>query len=105
MKTPVLEFAAGFRHFAFDQKKRAKVKSDHGIDPLDAVEALAAESHVRYASPRGEELRHVALVELEGRLIAVAYAERDGVCRLITARATRTGERRAHAALLHLGDP
>ena len=100
-----LELAPGYRQFAFDQIKRLKVLQDHGIDLVAAVPALSGDGHLRYASPRGEELRHVALVEIQGALLAVAYVDRDGICRLITARATRVAERRAYRAIHDRRDP
>jgi uncharacterized DUF497 family protein len=49
--------------------------------------------------PGDREARREAVGLIEGRLFVVVYTDRDGVCRLISARRTNAKEERAYGPL------
>lgn len=80
--------------FTFDPSKRAKILSDRGLDILDMRRLFDGGSFYEYPSPQRDEDRLTRVGEVNGKLYAVIWIERDGTARLITARRARKGEER-----------
>lgn len=82
--------------FEWDEDKNESNIEKHGIDFNDTMyiwEGPVAER----SDPRNYrgETRFVAFGLLDGRLLAVVYTWRDGVCRIISARKANKRERKA----------
>ena len=89
----------GFHHFEWDENKRLLNIKKHGIDFQDAVRIFFSEILLLQADRSNEE-RWRAIGILSDRAICIVYTERNGGCRIISARRARTKERRAYYALL-----
>jgi uncharacterized DUF497 family protein len=94
--------SSDFEWFEWDDRKRTANLEKHRIDFRDVVQALTA-PYLAVPSPRHGEDRWIAIVPVEGRLIAVIYTFRDGRCRIVSARAARRNERKAYHANLGRG--
>jgi uncharacterized DUF497 family protein len=72
----------------WDEWKRRANLAKHGIDFVDAAEALADPSSVDQVDDSGEygEERYQVLGRAAGQVLFVVYAERDDVRRIISAR-------------------
>jgi uncharacterized DUF497 family protein len=79
--------------FEWDEKKRLSNLGKHGIDFEDAIGIFERPVFVRRSDRDGEE-RFVAIGEVEGRIVAVAYTIREDAYRIISARRGRTDEAR-----------
>ena len=78
--------------FEWDAAKCAANIQKHRIDFEDAI-GIFEGPILEAPSPRGAEMRWIALGETEGRVIAVIFTRREGVVRIISARAARKNER------------
>jgi len=81
--------------FEWDDDKCRRNIEKHGIDSEDAVDLFYG-PHITRRSDRKKEERWLAVGEVEGRIIAVAFAPRDGRVRIISARRARKNEKRAY---------
>jgi uncharacterized DUF497 family protein len=85
----------GFVAFEWDENKRALNLQKHRVDFADAAEALKA-PHIAAVSVRRGEERQIAVVRIGERFATVVFVSRQGVCRVISARAARRHERKAY---------
>lgn len=83
------------RAVEWDEAKAASNLSKHSIDFNDAMEVLAGPSLLR-RSDRNKEERWLAIGEMEGRVIAIAFTWRGDTLRIISARRARKNEKRAY---------
>jgi uncharacterized DUF497 family protein len=81
--------------FNWDTRKNEINKQKHGIDFDDAVEVFYKPILLR-RSDRNTEERWVAIGYSENRLIAVVFAQRNDVIRIISARRARKNEEREY---------
>lgn len=81
--------------FEWDEAKRRLVLEKHKLDFIDAVRIFAGPKLV-LSSPRGDEVRWMAIGYLNGRCISVVYTMRGDVVRIITARRARDNEWQAY---------
>ena len=86
--------------FEWDEEKRSANLNKHGLDFVQVAALFDGRPVYTYPSPRGPEQRFVSVGALEGRLIAVVWAERERATRIISMRRGRDGEERAYRALL-----
>jgi uncharacterized protein len=84
-----------FAAFEWDEAKRSQNVVKHGIDFLEAAVALKG-SRLEMPSLRNGELRTLAVCSGRTKLISVVYLSRNGVCRIISARAARKNEQREY---------
>ena len=84
--------------FEWDPEKRRANLEKHGLDFADAARVWDGPVWSRRSDREGEE-RYVAVGFVDGRLIAVVYALRDGAYRIISARRARKNEERNYRAL------
>jgi hypothetical protein len=84
----------------WDEAKRLANLDKHGLDLADAGLVYDAPNKVTLESPRKGELRRmdVALVEVMGVVLALAYVARDQEIRAISLRRASKTERRLYAA-------
>ncbi len=83
--------------FEWDGGKRQANLEKHGIDFLGASQVFDGRAALEFASPRGEETRHLTVAALEDRLIAVVWTWRGKeTIRIISARRARDGEERSY---------
>lgn len=78
--------------FEWDVAKCALNIEKHGID-FDDAKSVFEGPLLEVSSPRGDENRWIALGQMEGRVIALIFTRREGVVRIISARAARKHER------------
>ncbi len=81
--------------FEWDEQKRVSNLGKHGIDFEDAI-GIFQGPVLENRSDRGSEQRWLAVGEIEGELIAVAYTYRADRIRIISARRARDNERREY---------
>ncbi|MCP3371167.1 BrnT family toxin [Bradyrhizobium cajani] len=81
--------------FEWDETKRASNLEKHGIDFEDATEIFYGDILVSRSNRKNEE-RWIALGEIQGRIIAVAYTWRKNALRIISARRARKNEEREY---------
>jgi uncharacterized DUF497 family protein len=93
MKEELTELAP--RAFEWDQQKNELNRVKHSIDFDDAVEIFYGAVLLR-RSDRNNEERWIAVGSLEGRLIAMIFAWRANVVRIISARRARENEEREY---------
>ena len=84
----------------YDEAKRQANLEKHGLDLADAGMVFNAPNKITLESPRKGEDRKldVALVEIKGVVLALAYIERDGNVRAISLRRASKAERKIHEA-------
>jgi uncharacterized DUF497 family protein len=83
----------------WDPEKADANQRKHGIDFADAATVLIDEHAIRVRADRGGEQRFEAVgFDRLGRLLVVIYTWRDSGLRIISARRTTRGERRAYEA-------
>lgn len=80
-----------FDLFEWHDDKQIRNLQKHLIDFDDAI-AIFECPILRTRSDRGDEVRYIAIGLLEGVEIAVVYTERNGICRVISARRARKYE-------------
>jgi len=92
---------AGGREFEWDAAKAEANLVKHGVPFAYAARVFLDARMVDIdASRTGDrEARRKAIGLIEGRLVVVVYTDRDGVCRLISARRTNVKEERAYGPL------
>jgi uncharacterized DUF497 family protein len=83
--------------FEWDPAKNAANLRKHGIDFPAAARVIDGPVITRRSAREGEE-RWLAIGDLDGREIAVAYTMRGAVCRIISARRARKYEREEYRA-------
>ena len=84
-----------FEAFEWDENKRLSNINKHGIDFLRAAALLMA-PHVEDQSDRNGEPRMLAICSESSRLVTIVYTMRDGICRIISARAASKNEQRTY---------
>ena len=84
-------------NFTFDPFKRAKVLTERGLDILDMRRLFDGRFVYEFPSPQRNEDRLTRIGEVNGKLYAVIWMERDGTARLITTRRARIAEEREFA--------
>lgn len=84
------------REFDWDENKRRHNVQKHGIDFLDAANALRTGPRLDIASYRNGELRTLSICPDTFKLIAVVFTMRDDLCRIISARTARRDEQRKY---------
>lgn len=89
------EIDSHFDIFDWDNLKRDQNIDKHQIDFEDAI-GIFLRPVLRRRSDRGLETRYLAIGVFEDVEIAVIYTERDGACRVISARRARKNERKAY---------
>jgi uncharacterized DUF497 family protein len=78
--------------FEWDAAKRLSNVAKHGIDFEDAKQVFADPRHFTSPSTAHPD-RHVAIGMVQGRVIAVVFAQRGDTIRVISARAASRAER------------
>jgi len=84
--------------FEWDQNKNQVNIKKHGIDFTIAVQVFQNQ-YLAYESSRNNEIRHVAVGHVDGKIIAVIYTECHEKIRIISARHAWEKEKRAYRAL------
>lgn len=84
--------------FQWDEAKAAANYAKHGVTFDSARRVFADPFAVEQIDDRHDygEVRYVILGMVESRLLAVAYTERGGIIRIISARAAEPFERREY---------
>ncbi len=80
--------------FEWDPQKAARNLVKHGVDFEDAIQIFSGPLLLR-RSDRIHEKRWLAIGEVHGRLIAVAFTWRGRMLRIISARRARKNEKRS----------
>ena len=83
--------------FAWDERERTANLEKHGVDFRDAV-SLFDHPHLTAVSVRNGEIRNVSLGLIGKAVVAVVWTDRDGIVRIISAKAARRDERKTYAA-------
>jgi uncharacterized DUF497 family protein len=83
------------RAFEWDAEKSESNRAKHSIEFEDAIDIFYAPILLR-RSDRNNEERWVAIGSLDEKLIAVVFARRKDVIRIISARRARKNEERAY---------
>jgi len=83
------------RAFEWDAQKNESNHTKHSIDFEDAIDIFYAPILLR-RSDRNNEERWVAIGSLDEKLIAVVFARRNDVIRIVSARHARKNEERAY---------
>ena len=78
--------------FQWYEQKRLKVLVERGIDFSEAAIALLDQDALILPSPRQDEQRYVGLVEIKGKIWAIAHLWRGETLRIITVRRARPSE-------------
>ena len=86
-----------FDVFEWDEEKRILNLEKHKIDFEDVTEIFDKPLFLK-RSDRDNEIRFVAVGELQSRHITVVFTIRDEVCRLISARRARKNEQENYHA-------
>lgn len=86
--------------FVWDEAKRGSNLAKHGLDFADAHLVYDSPSKVTFRTERRDEPRMVdiAMVTVLGRVLLLAYMEREGTIRIISFRIAHRNERRAYEA-------
>lgn len=87
--------AAPLRKFEWNETKRLSNLAKHGIDFEDAITALQG-PRIEFKSIRNGEVRTLAICPDTNRIIAVVYAMRGDVCRIISVRPAHKNEQRIY---------
>jgi uncharacterized protein len=89
--------------FEWWEEKRQRNIAQKGVDFAIADLVFDGRPRLTYASPRetsrGEEMRYVSVVEIEGRFYALIWTWRGESIRIISARRARHAEERRHREL------
>lgn len=85
------------REFEWDESKRRRNLSKHGIDFVDAIQVFLDPRRYIYGPRTGfTEPRFIAVGKASGRMIALVFTERGDAIRIISARAARRSEKRRY---------
>ncbi|MBB4063452.1 BrnT family toxin [Gellertiella hungarica] len=87
-----------FTGFEWDDNKCQSNIRKHDIDFVDAAHALQR-PHYAIVSPRGSELRILAICPDSGKLLSIVYTPRGSAARIISARKANRSERRKYKAV------
>jgi uncharacterized DUF497 family protein len=93
---PIFEFSAP-AEFEWDQNKSDANLIKHGIDFEDASEVFYGPVVVRRSNRNNEE-RWIAIGKSNDRYVSVIFTRRNEVIRIISARHSRTDEKRAYSS-------
>ena len=85
--------------FEWDEEKRQANLAKHGIDFVDARPLFDGRPVWTAPSTYPHEARYVTVGLVDDRFISVVWTRRSVAIRIISARRTRSGERRAYRAL------
>jgi uncharacterized protein len=85
-------------NFEWDEAKRVINLARHGIDFEKAIELFDGRPLLSVPGTYRDEVRHLAIGLLEGRLVAAVWTWRGEYIRLISVRSARHGERRNYHA-------
>ena len=85
-------------NFEWDETKRLVNIAQHGIDFDRAVALFDGRPLLMVPGTSHGEVRHLAIGELEGRIVAAVWTWREDSIRLISVRSARHGERRDYHA-------
>ena len=85
--------------FEWDENKRLRNLEKHGFDFLRAKELLSGPHVICPSRYTGEEVRQLAIGEIEGRYAAVVFTTREGRYRIISMRSARHEERQKYKDL------
>jgi uncharacterized DUF497 family protein len=85
----------------WDEDKRAKNIAKHDLDLIDGRKLFDGRLLYNYPSFRKGEFRRVSVGNLDGRMVALVWMERNGIARLISLRSARDGEKRKYRSLQH----
>ena len=88
----------------WDEAKRLATLSKHGVDFRYAAKVFTR-PHVAIRSDRRGKERFLAIGQVGGKFLAVAYTERGAKLRIITARRARKGEVNAFRQGIPVGRP
>ncbi|MBB5276865.1 hypothetical protein HNR26_002943 [Rhizobium rosettiformans] len=86
----------GLKEFEWDENKRRLNVQNHGIDFIDAANALRTGPRLDIESYRNGELRTLSICPDTLKLIAVVFTMRGDLCRIISARTARKDEQRKY---------
>ncbi len=81
--------------FEWDVNKEASNIKKHGISFITAANVLLTK-HYEARSDRHDEMRYLAIGEIEGRVLAVVYTKRGNKYRIISARRAHKNEETAY---------
>ena len=84
-----------FKEFEWDNSKRKINIEKHSIDFEDAI-FIFCDPFILKRSDQKQEERFLAVGSLEDLLISIVFTEREGRCRVISARRARNNEREAY---------
>ncbi|HXB80279.1 MAG TPA: BrnT family toxin [Bradyrhizobium sp.] len=90
-----IKVGRALRGFEWDEQKSKNNLAKHGFDFEDVVRIFYAPVLLR-RSDRNQEERWIAIGSLDGRLIAVVFARRADIIRIISARRARKNEENAY---------
>jgi uncharacterized protein len=85
--------------FEWDEAKAALNLLKHGLRFIDTVDVFDGRPTATATSNKNGELRYVTIAELDGRMVAVVWTERENRRRIISMRRARSNEERAYRDL------
>jgi uncharacterized DUF497 family protein len=88
-----------FVRLEWDEAKLWANLAKHKLDFRDAQHVFDGRPLFTHSSRRGDEARQVSVGELEERMVAVVWLDRDCVRRIISMRRARRGEEREYRQL------
>ena len=86
------------RSFEWDDAKRASNIARHGIDFLSASGVFDGRPSISVRSGYQDEERFVTVALIDERFVTVVWTYRDDTVRIISARRSRTNEKRNYYA-------
>ena len=87
--------------FEWDEGKRLRVLRERGLDFIDGTLLFDGRQMLTVPSGRGTEERWLSIGDVNGRLVAVIWTERNEAIRIVTMRRARHGEERHYRALFN----
>ena len=86
--------------FEWDEAKRQSNLAKHGLDFVDAQAIFDGRPRLDVVAAYEAERRRLSIGQLGNLLVVVVWTVRDfGVCRIISVRRARDGEKRQYRAL------
>jgi uncharacterized DUF497 family protein len=85
--------------FEWSEAKRLAVLEARGLDFIRGRRLFDGRGVYTISSPRDAEERWITVGELDGRIIAVVWTQRDNAIRIITMRRAHRAEERRHRSL------
>lgn len=86
--------------FEWDEEKREANLEKHGISFVAAIKIFLSDPYIE-RSDRNSESRYIAVGEVKGRILTVAYTLRGDRIRIISARRARKNEEKKYRQLHH----